>query len=158
MIIQQADLFFCAGNSDKEYHAQLIEVSGGYEVRFQYGRRGSTLTSGSKTAAPVSQAEAQKIYDKLVAEKTGKGYQAGGSSGVSIVPTAAGASPSVIFIPQLLNPIEESEVEQYLKDDRWVAQEKYDGRHQSRTYDPSLLKATEGVETPQDFIEFIEKG
>jgi hypothetical protein len=33
-----------------------------------------------------------------------------------------------------------------------------EGCTSSRTYDPSLLKATEGVETPQDFIEFIEKG
>jgi bifunctional non-homologous end joining protein LigD len=50
---------------------------------------------------------------------------------VSIVSTTAGATPSVIFIPQLLNPIDESEVEQYLKDDRWGAEEKFDGRHQT---------------------------
>jgi len=103
-------------------------------VRFQYGRRGSTLTSGTKTATPVTQEMAQKIYDKLIAEKTGKGYQAGSSTGVSIIPTVTStgvSSSGVIFIPQLLNPIEESEVERYLKDDRWVAQEKYDGRHQT---------------------------
>jgi len=139
-IIQQADLFFCAGGSNKEYHAQVVGVEGGCVVRFQYGRRGSTLTSGTKTATPVTQEMAQKIYDKLVAEKTGKGYQAGSSTGVSIVSTTAGATPSVIFIPQLLNPIDESEVDQYLKDDRWGAEEKFDGRHQTIHMVKGVLK------------------
>jgi bifunctional non-homologous end joining protein LigD len=36
----------------------------------------------------------------------------------------------VIFVPQLLNSIDESEVEKYLRDDNWGAQEKKDGKHQ----------------------------
>ena len=42
-----------------------------------YGRRGSTLTVGTKTEDPVSLAEATKVFDKLIASKLAKGYQSG---------------------------------------------------------------------------------
>jgi bifunctional non-homologous end joining protein LigD len=61
--------------SDKVYNVQLGRADGGYVVNFQYGRRGSSLQSGTKTPEPAPYAQALKVYDKLVAEKTSKGYQ-----------------------------------------------------------------------------------
>ena len=80
-------LYFREGSSDKVYHAQIVPNGDNlYSVNFQYGRRGSTLQTGSKTAAPVTLAEARKIFDKLVAEKKAKGY----TEGERGVPTPGG--------------------------------------------------------------------
>lgn len=74
-LIQQANLFFQDGRSDKVYEVDLCEVGDGqYVVNFRYGRRGSTLRDGTKTAAPVSLDQAQSIFDNLVESKTSKGY------------------------------------------------------------------------------------
>lgn len=134
MIINQASLYFQDGSSDKEYHLQLKEVvSNGYTVNFQYGRRGSALKDGTKTPQPVGLDEARKIYEKILAEKVGKGYRPG-DTGAQYVSSPDVGNPTavkeVIFIPQLLNPIEESEIEKYLRDDSYGAQEKKDGEHQ----------------------------
>jgi len=72
--IARASLYYAEGSSDKEYHAEIIEVAGGNVVNFRYGRRGSSLTVGTKTSAPVDFAQTKKIFDKLVEEKTTKGY------------------------------------------------------------------------------------
>ena len=129
--VQKVSLFFKDNSSDKEYNAQLLETVGGYAVMFQYGRRGSSLTSGTKTPTPVSQEAATKIYNKLVAEKMGKGYKPGDDSGNFIQVAGTPDTKEVFFVPQLLNPIDESEVLSYLKDDSYGAQEKKDGRHQA---------------------------
>ncbi len=83
-IVKEASLFFREGNSDKVYELELQEVGAGeYVVNFRYGRRGTALREGAKTIFPVSLAEAEKVYDKLLKEKTDKGYTpiAGGSPG-----------------------------------------------------------------------------
>lgn len=129
--IQKVSLFFKDGSSDKEYNAQLIQSDSGYLVNFQYGRRGSTLTSGSKTPAAVSLEAATKIYNKLIAEKTGKGYKPGNDSGSGNFTTVTTSTKDIVFVPQLLNPIDESEIESYLLDDSFGAQEKMNGRHQA---------------------------
>lgn len=71
---EKISLFFTEGSSDKVYHAQLEPKNDGFVVNFQYGRRGATLQAGTKTADPLPYDKAKKIYDKLVAEKKGKGY------------------------------------------------------------------------------------
>jgi len=66
-----------AQNSDKVYSAQIVDVDGGgnaYRVEFQFGKRGAKLAGGTKTRQPVSLEEAEKIFARLVAEKTSKGY------------------------------------------------------------------------------------
>ena len=80
--IKSASLYFKSGGSDKEYHVQIEtdrmqSNNSDYRVNFQYGRRGAALTAGTKTGVPVTLAEAEKIFDKLVKEKTGKGYTPG---------------------------------------------------------------------------------
>ncbi|MHB1665879.1 WGR domain-containing protein [Thiomonas sp.] len=128
--IEQVSLLFQEGGSDKEYHVQLVETPEGFEVPFQYGRRGSALTSGTKTPQPVAEPVARKTYEKLVGEKVRKGYQpmagteAGG--GYSAVPTVAEVIPG--RIPQLLNEVPEAVLMALLRDPDWLVQEKYDGR------------------------------
>ncbi len=124
--MKSVSLYFRQGSSDKEYHAQVQPKGAGWVVNFQYGRRGSSLTAGTKTQAPVSQAEADRIFDRLVAEKKGKGYTEG-EAGTPYAGDLRKEASGVV--PQLLNPIDECEVEALLADDRWCAQEKLDGRN-----------------------------
>lgn len=74
VILPAVHLEFSEGTSDKEYNACIDEASGGYVVNFSYGRRGGTLTFGTKTPTPVDLDAAVEIYTKLVDSKTKKGY------------------------------------------------------------------------------------
>ena len=77
-MVRSKSLYFKEGTSDKEYHIQITQVHPAvseYLVNFQYGRRGNTLKSGSKTEAPVTLGEAEAIYDLVVREKIAKGYR-----------------------------------------------------------------------------------
>lgn len=123
---ESVSLFYKEGGSDKVYSASIEETSGGCLVNFQYGRRGSAMSTGSKTSKPVPYNEAKKVFDKLIREKTAKGYK----------PDAAGAEylnasreeRDTGLRPQLLNPIEEDECERLIKDADYWMQEKHDGR------------------------------
>lgn len=118
-------LYYREGSSDKVYQAAITPAGTLFVVNFAYGRRGSTLTTGTKTFSPVDYDTAKKIYAKLVSEKKAKGYTEG-ESGTPYQHTDKQASG---ILPQLLNPIEEAEVEVLLRDDGYCAQEKIDGRH-----------------------------
>ncbi|MDD5301201.1 MAG: WGR domain-containing protein [Gallionella sp.] len=126
--IARTSLYYSEGSSDKEYHAEIVSVADGNVVNFRYGRRGPSLTAGTKTSEPVDFAQAKKIYDKLVKEKTSKGYTPGVSGAAYQGTENAGLKTD--FTPQLLNPITEDEAMRLVEDDRWAAQEKMDGeRH-----------------------------
>ncbi len=122
---EQITLYYREGSSDKVYSAAIEPSGSGFIVTYSYGRRGSTMTTGTKTELPVGFDEAKRIYDKLVKEKTAKGYTPG-KDGTPYQHTEK-ADRVTGILPQLLNPIEESEVEQYLAGDRWWMQEKHDG-------------------------------
>ncbi len=122
---EKISLYYNEGRSDKVYHVHLNSTAGGYVVNFQFGRRGSTLQSGTKTLAPVPYEKAKNIYDRFVAEKKSKGYtqdevgtpyqnseQAGRQSGL---------------LPQLLNPVDVARVDELIADSHWCMQEKKDG-------------------------------
>ena len=130
---EKISLYYRDGGSDKVYHAQLEPKDDGWVVNFQYGRRGAALQSGSKTAKPLAFAKAKAAYDKIVAEKVGKGYSTGKDGAVFQGNSLEGRFTSIV--PQLLNAIEESEVAQYIADESWIAQEKFDGHRR-------LLRAT----------------
>lgn len=68
-------LAYQEGSSDKVYFVQVVKVARGYEVHFQYGRRGNTLITGTKTSGPVSLSEATGIYYVLIHQKKSKGYK-----------------------------------------------------------------------------------
>ena len=70
-------LYFREGGSDKVYQARIEPDGELFRVNFSYGRRGSTMQTGTKTSSPVDYDTAKGIYDKLVREKTAKGYTPG---------------------------------------------------------------------------------
>ncbi|MCE9610150.1 MAG: WGR domain-containing protein [Chthoniobacter sp.] len=78
MNLESITLYFREGSSDKVYQASLEKEPGGrFLVNFAYGRRGSTMNTGTKTAQPVGMDDARTIYDRLVREKTANGYTPG---------------------------------------------------------------------------------
>lgn len=123
---KSVSLYFKSGSSDKVYHAQLEAAEGGFVVTYSYGRRGSTLTTGTKTKAPVGYAAAERIFEKLVADKQSKGYTEGADGTPYLQSEKAGRVSGLL--PQLLNVIDEREAFRLLGDPRWVMQEKFDGR------------------------------
>src|SRR3954465_9237053 len=74
-LVRSIRLFFQEGSSDKVYHAHLYdEGDGKFSVEVEWGRRGSTLSKGRK-AVKVARAAADKAFERLVHEKTSKGYE-----------------------------------------------------------------------------------
>ena len=124
--MENITLYFREGSSDKIYQAAIEPKDGGCVVTFAYGRRGSTLSTGTKTQSPVSHAEAKAIYEKLVKEKTAKGYTPG-ADGTPYRQTEKENQTTGIHC-QLLNPIEETQVGKLIEDPAYWMQEKWDGR------------------------------
>ena len=124
--MEHITLYFRQGGSDKVYQAALEPADGGHVVRFAYGRRGTTLTTGTKTPTPVAYDEAKRIYDKLIAEKTAKGYTPG-EDGTPYQHTDK-ANQSTGIHCQLLNPVDDDQIERLLADPAYWMQEKWDGR------------------------------
>ena len=119
-------LYYREGTSDKVYQVSLEPAGELFVVNFAYGRRGSTLNVGTKTSCPVDYETARKTYDRLVQEKTAKGYTPG-PDGTPFQNTPK-ADRLTGVLPQLLNPIGEAEVQQLLASEDWCLQEKLDGR------------------------------
>ncbi|MEI6076211.1 MAG: DNA ligase, partial [Verrucomicrobiota bacterium] len=65
---ERVSLYYREGSSDKVYQAAIEPAGSQFVVNFAYGRRGTTLTTGTKTSSPVDYAAAKKIYGKLVSE------------------------------------------------------------------------------------------
>jgi len=122
--MEQITLYFKQGSSDKIYQAAIEPKNNGYLVTFAFGRRGTTMQTGTKTSSPVPYAEAKAIYDKLIKEKQAKGY----SIGEDGTPYQHTDKVSSGIHPQLLNPIDDDQVEKFIADPAYWAQEKMDGR------------------------------
>lgn len=124
--MEQTTLYYRQGSSDKVYQASIEPKAGQFVVNFAYGRRGTTLQTGTKTQFPVNLESAKAIYDKLVQEKKSKGYTPG-EEGTPYQHTDKEQQVTGI-LPQLLNPIEEDEVQRLINDPEFVMQEKFDGQ------------------------------
>lgn len=124
--MEQTTLYFRQGSSDKVYQTAIEPKAGGYVVTFAYGRRGTVLQTGTKTNAPVPYEDAKRIYDKLIAEKTAKGYTPG-ADGTPYQQTEK-AQQATGILPMLLNPITDDEAARLVVDPSWWMQEKFDGK------------------------------
>ena len=107
-LVKQICLVFQRGRSEKVFEIDLCEVGPGkYVVNYRYGRRGAALKDGSKTVAPVGEAEAGKIYDKLVGQKQQQGYAEGESyAAAPPPPVSAPSSQSPGVSPPSVRPPE----------------------------------------------------
>jgi len=128
-LIKSIKLAFQEGNSDKIYHAAIVENSGSFTVQVEWGRRGSVLSSGTK-AENVDLVTAEKNFNKVVKEKTGKGYQEipnedGKTTLVGL--QATGERENLGVTAQLMNHLKDDEEEALILNDAWLAQRKYDG-------------------------------
>ncbi len=141
---KSASLYYKQGTSDKQYRLQLEETTGGYLVNFQFGKTGSTLRTGTKTPTPVTFEDADKIYTKKLKEQLAEGYlyneTDGGNTYSEVNPADA---KIVIMLPQLLNTIDESEVQSYILNGNYLAQEKFDGER--RLVDAKLTGKIIGI-------------
>jgi len=155
MIIQQSTLYYQEGSSDKVYKTWIEEdtSSNSFVVNFAFGRRGSTMQTGTKTKRPTTKSQALSVYSKLVDSKLAKGYEEGSPSSdyrldmPKKITSNKEETPRIL--PQLLTPIEnQKELTKLLSDDNWVAQEKLDGRRMiievklTNTQDKSQNKVT----------------
>lgn len=134
MITQSVTLAYREGSSDKVYRVTLEETNGLYSVNVEYGRRGGTMVTGTKTNAPTSLTPASNIYDKIVREKMAKGYLVAARSNLAgpipVIPpikSTYSVARSLVNPCVLLNAIPESEATDLLSDNDWVAQQKFDG-------------------------------
>ena len=125
---ESIQLYFREGSSDKVYVVNLKEEPTGWRVNFAYGRRGASLTTGTKTTKPVPYINAKKIYNKVVNEKADKGYRPKSSPNSQSKAIDFTDPKDTEVRPQLLNEIDADDLEKYLSDPDWCAQEKYDGR------------------------------
>jgi len=123
---ERITLYYREGSSDKVYQAAIEPEGELFVVNFAFGRRGSTLSTGTKTSSPVDYATAKRTYDKLVREKQAKGYTEG-PEGTPYQHTAKEDRVTGL-LPQLLNPIDETEAQALVSAPGWCMQEKFDGR------------------------------
>jgi bifunctional non-homologous end joining protein LigD len=123
---KSTSLYYREGSSDKEYHVRLEPKEDGFVVNIAYGRRGSTLSTGTKTSAPVYYDAALMIFEELVREKKAKGYTEGAEG--TPYQHSDRANEVSGLMPQLLNAIDEAEVARLTSNPSWAMQEKKDGR------------------------------
>lgn len=128
-VLERADLFFQEGTSDKVYHTTLEKSGSGYVVNYAYGRRGSALKTGSKTASPLPESKAREVFQKLVMEKTAKGYQyISRAAGVlSQIPTVSNQTRKPVHQCVLLNAVDDQIARGLINTGLWVMQPKLDG-------------------------------
>lgn len=136
----KASLKFQQGGSDKVYLLNLEQCETGWSVYAAWGRRNSTLQTGNKIKL-VPYDDAKEVYDRILKEKLGKGYQHSESlrtatdhEGDSRKPSASigltvgrSVSKAIVFAPELLTRITERELLAFVRSPRHWFQWKRDG-------------------------------
>jgi bifunctional non-homologous end joining protein LigD len=133
--IESVDLVYSdlsiGGNSNKEYHLQLEKNGSGYLVNFQFGRIGSHLKTGTKTPVSLPLAEAKAIFNDILNEKLGKGYDrpkgTNGHSTKAPIQQKVVQSTRTSYPAELLEEIGQEKALELANDNRYLLQKKYDG-------------------------------
>lgn len=125
--IESASLAFQSGTSDKVYFLNLEQEGESYTVTAQYGRRGGALATDNKTKnGSVPFDDAKKIFDRVLREKTAKGYRPFGQAApASQVPPPTGADLD-IKPPELLEEITDA-LSALVVSPAYLMQDKSDG-------------------------------
>lgn len=146
---KSVSLYFTEGSSDKEYHIQLSsESSGGWRVNFRYGRRGSSMNSGTKTEYPVAFGVANSLYEDILKKQLKKGYTVD-AAGTPYQGTKESGRVSGLTL-QLLNSIDEAQAMSLISDDLWFMQQKHDGVRMATQRDENEVRGInrKGLITP----------
>jgi bifunctional non-homologous end joining protein LigD len=128
MQTERAELFFQQGSSGKVYHLQLESNDERWTVQAQWGRRGSGLQSDVKVSA-AGYEKAKRVYDRILREKTGKGYKIAQATtdGNAAIAVGLPVKEHSGHTPELLTPVE-PEALRLEQDASWWFQQKFDGR------------------------------
>lgn len=133
----KATLYNTEGNADKVYVIWIEQVKGGYVVNAQWGRRGGSMQSGTKTKDPVSVEKADAIMEKVLKDKQAKGYHAGEDApAYSMVKDSVDTG----IRPMLLTAGTEDDIDRFVNDNSWGGQDKKNGKH-------LIVKSLNGVVT-----------
>ena len=118
-------LYSTEGGSDKVYTMWIEPQGDGFLVQAQWGRRGGPMQAGTKTPKPVGLVDAEKVYQKVLKEKQGKGYHEGETApAFSQVTNAVDTG----LRPMLLTDCTSEGPKRFLEDPAWGAQEKMNGK------------------------------
>lgn len=151
---QSSFLYFTGQGSDKVYQVHLRPKDDGWVVDYGNGRRGGTLATGTKTSSPVAFEAALKIYEKVVKEKTSKGYTPDQSGALYTSTDLAGRMSGEL--PQLPTLILEEQVARYFDDAGWGLQEKADGENRILLIEGETVRGTNRrglfVDIPQAWV------
>ncbi|MDH6165401.1 hypothetical protein M2282_000529 [Variovorax boronicumulans] len=151
---QSSFLYFTGQGSDKVYQVHLRPKDDGWVVDYGNGRRGGTLATGTKTSSPVAFEAALKIYEKVVKEKTSKGYTPDQSGALYTSSDLAGRISGEL--PQLPTLILEEQVARYFDDAGWGLQEKADGENRILLIEGETVRGTNRrglfVDIPQAWV------
>jgi bifunctional non-homologous end joining protein LigD len=130
-VSQKVELFCKEGTADKIYVIWIEPEGKGLMVKANWGRRGGPMQSGNKTKSPVDKDEAEKVFNKTITEKLGKGYKyaENGQSSPEYTHVASTTAKDSGLRPMLLTPADESDIDRFVNDDAWGAQEKKNGKH-----------------------------
>jgi bifunctional non-homologous end joining protein LigD len=137
--LPKVTLYCTLGGSDKVYCLEIAASGSGFVVNFANGKRTGTLQTGTKTTSPVTMEAAQKIYDKVYREKTGKGYTEGEGDRAFTGTDKAGRVSGLL--PQLSREISREEMEALILDPGYMFEEKKDGNRVMIRKDGSTVEA-----------------
>jgi bifunctional non-homologous end joining protein LigD len=142
--------------ADKEYRVQLEAKDGGFIVTGFNGRRCGPLKAQPKIASPASYEEAKNAYDALVKSKLKGGYNPADAGAGYVMPTDIGIPTGIKL--HLLTQVPESDVERYINDDRYLAQEKYDGERRPVAIRETVIGSNKNsfqTSLPADIVDVL---
>lgn len=129
------ELRFIGGGSYKTYIATVVSDLNNpqdvFSTECSYGKIGNVNSYATK-AKNVSYTAATKAFDKVVAEKVGKGYKIisqsdGATQSISNLSASSAKVVVATHLPQLLNTVDEDDVPAMVQSGDWCLEEKMDG-------------------------------